>query len=701
LKLKPRHKIKKNTWLTQNRLYLQFGLFYLGLNFRILFVNAAGPALGLFLLFTILSAITIVYLYGGRSWCHYVCPFGMVQMVFTGPRGLFGTKAHEAPPRSITQSMCRTFNSKTGRDKINCTGCNSGCMDIDSEKAYWHHLKKPGRKLVQYGYLGLVIGYIIYYRLYAGNWDYYFSGAWTHEANQLSTIFNPGFYILNQPIAIPKLIAAPLTLAAFAAIAYFICIKIEKQIFSYLKRKDPGISHELVLHGVFTICSFIAFNAFFIYGGRPELMRLPAPLQQAWQCLIVLVSTLWLDRTWGRNAELYRRESLASKLRGQLKKLVQKLQIDLTKLLECRSLPQLKPDELYLLVKVLPNATKQDRLQVYKGAIKEVFETGTIKTNSSFKIIQQVREQLEINDEEHNAVLTEVNIEDPILLDPHQNLGYENQLRIESYRKALEWQVWDLFQSGIPLFQVLELKSSQIIALKRDYSITQQESDRIFAKMLDSHGELKRKSTALLAQLQLWTARYQTLKYQVSHHEATVLALLRSLLQPKLKLITEQLLSILEIQGVTPEAINLAQGLTVLANPLLPEILQHRASKWQQRLSPKVIALLKANCDSTQVCHVSMHSEGIIDVLKTLLQEPNPLTQAASLYALYRLDVRQGREQAQYILSSQFQNDLLQETAENILKEIGLEGTIEKLLQLLETDFFKSIATLKIRLKNN
>ncbi|MGK7944922.1 MAG: 4Fe-4S binding protein, partial [Microcystaceae cyanobacterium] len=159
LGLSPRLKIENNTWLQNNHLYLQFFLFYVGLNARILFVNSSRLIFGLFLLFTIFSAIFVVFLYGGRTWCHYVCPFGMVQTVFTGPRGLLDSQAQDKPPFTVTQSMCRTLDNATGQEKSACLNCKSACFDIDSEKNYWEELNKPGRKLVQYGYLGLVIGY--------------------------------------------------------------------------------------------------------------------------------------------------------------------------------------------------------------------------------------------------------------------------------------------------------------------------------------------------------------------------------------------------------------------------------------------------------------------------------------------------------------------------------------------------------------
>ncbi len=412
LGLQPLLSIDKNRWLVHNHLYLQFALLFIGLNCRILFINSARPVFGCFLIFTILSAITMVFLYGGRSWCHYVCPFGIVQMVFTGPRGLLDSQAHKAEPRSITQSMCRTVDRTTGIEKSACINCKSACLDIDAEKAYWEHLTKPGRRLVQYGYLGLVSGYFIYYYLYAGNFNYYFSGAWTHEENQLATLLKPGFYLFNQPIPIPKLIAVPLTLAFFVVISCWIATKSEKALFSYLRRRNPKINRQQALHRFFSLCTFIAFNAFFIYGGRPEILRLPFLVQLIFNASLVLVSTLWLYRTWGRSSEQYNKESLADKLRRQLKK----LPLDFSQFLEGRSLDELKPDELYVLAKVLPGATRQERSSVYKGVLQEALAEGYFAPSRSKEALQQLRGKLQLGDEEHDRALAEIIQENPNLL---------------------------------------------------------------------------------------------------------------------------------------------------------------------------------------------------------------------------------------------------------------------------------------------
>lgn len=371
LGMKPLLNIKRNQWLQKNHFYVQFVLFFLGITGRILIFNSVRPAVAILFIITLLASAIVVALYGGRSWCHYVCPFGMVQTVFTGPSGLFDSKAHTAAPRTLTQSTCRTVDAQ-GQEKNACVACKSACMDIDSEQSYWKSLYKPGRRLVQYGYLGLVVGYFFYYRLYSGNFDYYFSGVWSHESQALDTLDAPGFYIFDHlVINIPKFIAAPLSLAAFAAASFCLCTRLELYYRGYLKqrslnRKGPtryesaeAIAEES-LHKIFSLCTFLAFNIFFIYGGRPEVMHLSLAVQFSFQALIAIVSSLWLQRTWGRSRAQYQRESLAHNRRRQLRKLA----LDVDDLLLSnpkvnRTIEHLSAEELNILTHTLPHVTPQ------------------------------------------------------------------------------------------------------------------------------------------------------------------------------------------------------------------------------------------------------------------------------------------------------------------------------------------------------
>ena len=424
-------KVKKNSWLGRNYLYLQFGLFYLGLCIRLLFVNSDRLALAIFLIFTIVSAIAVGYLYGGKSWCQYFCPMAPVQKIYAEPGGLLTSKAHERE-RTITQSMCRIVNQE-GKEQSSCVACQTPCIDIDAERSYWDGITKPDQKLLYYGYIGLVISFYFYYYLYAGNWDYYFSGVWTHEENQLTTLLSPGFYLFNKPIPIPKLVAVPLTLGFFTGGSYFLGLKLEKSYKSYLLRTNQSLSKEQIQHRLFTLCTFVVFNLFFAFGARPNIALLPPLGQYFLDFLLVLVSTLWFYRTWGRSPELYSRESLASRLRKQLSK----LQLDVSRFLEGRSLESLNPDEVYVLAKILPGFTAEKRLQAYKQVLQEVLEEGYANFFNSLEVLQQMRQGLEISEKEHLRVLTDLGVENPDLLYSSKQRTRENQLRLQSYHDQI------------------------------------------------------------------------------------------------------------------------------------------------------------------------------------------------------------------------------------------------------------------------
>lgn len=188
-------KVKPDSWLGRNYLYLQFGWLFAGLCGRILFFNADRLVLALWLLFTIAAAIAVGYWYGGKSWCNYFCPMAPVQKIYSEPGGLLGSKAHTSE-QLITQSMCRV-TLPDGKEQSACVACKNPCIDIDSERSYWDGLSKSEDVFLRYGYVGLVIGYFVYYYLYAGNWNYYFSGAWSRQTDQLAILFDPGFAFWN------------------------------------------------------------------------------------------------------------------------------------------------------------------------------------------------------------------------------------------------------------------------------------------------------------------------------------------------------------------------------------------------------------------------------------------------------------------------------------------------------------------------
>ena len=392
--------IKDDSWLGRNHLYVQFTFFFLGLAGRILYTNSDRLVLGIFLILTIFAALVVGYLYEGKSWCNYFCPMAPVQIVYTGPRGLLGIQAHREPKQKITQSMCRTLDNN-GREVNACTGCKSFCIDIDSERTYWEELKKPGRRLVQYGYLGIVFSFYFYYFAYSGNWRYYFSGAWTHEENQLESVFSPGFYLFDQSIPIPKFIAVNITFAFFVGIAYLLCFGLEKAYIAYKRKFSNPINEEQAQHIIFTISTVASLWVFFSYGARPNLNLLPHLLLMGFNGFIVLVGSLWLYRTLKRDRKQYNRERLAGSLRRQL----ERLDIDFSQFLQGRSLKELNSDELYILAKVLPGATKQDRRKVYIDVIKETLIKDNTTVMKNTEVFKTLRQAIGLSDEEHYEIL--------------------------------------------------------------------------------------------------------------------------------------------------------------------------------------------------------------------------------------------------------------------------------------------------------
>ena len=426
-------KVDPNSWLAKNHLYLQLGLFYIGITTRILFVNSDRLTLGVFFLAVMLAAIAVGFLYGGKSWCHYFCPMAPVQKIYSEPRGLLSSLAHVGERQNITQSMCRTV-ARDGKELSACVACNSPCLDIDAERHYWENIKKPEQQVLRYGYVGLAVGYFLYYYLYSGTFEYYFSGAWAHEVSQIALLTKPGFYFFGQAIPIPKFVAAPLTILVFGVIFYFLGRFLENQYLAAQLRAGKNFSRELARHRIFAIYTFFVFNYFYIFAGRNFVRLLPTPIKFTVPVILAACSGIWLFRTWQRQPDMYFREGIASRLRKQLKK----LKLNLERALEGRALDDLNADEVYVLAKTLPDFSKDQRVQAYKGMLREAIDEGFVPTGAeSFERFKRLRQELNVTDAEHEEVLVQLGQEHPELFDPTKLHSRENHLRLESYRESL------------------------------------------------------------------------------------------------------------------------------------------------------------------------------------------------------------------------------------------------------------------------
>ena len=680
-------KVKSDSWLGQNYPYVQFGWLFVGLCGRILFFNADRLVLALWILFTIAAAITVGYLYGGKSWCNYFCPMAPVQQIYSEPGGLLSSKAHISDT-SITQSMCRTV-LPDGKEQSACVACQNPCIDIDSERVYWDSLNKPEVSWLRYGYVGLVIGYFVYYYLYAGSWDYYVSGAWARQTDQLSSLLSPGFYIFGQAINIPKIVAVPLTLGASTAIGYRVGRSIEQSAKSYSRQRNLKLSPDVIRHRIFTLCTFFIFNFFFIFGGRPLVQLMPISVQYVYELALVLLSTLWVYKTWRLSSDLYSRENLASRFRKQL----EKLKLDVSQYVEGRSLSDLNTHEVYILAKVLPGFTREKRHTAYKGVVRESLEEGYANYSSSLEVLQQLRQELGITDDEHRQVLEELGIEDPELLNPDRKRSLENQIRLTGYRKSLErlmllQKQQDLTNPDRPLDPSIELD-----ALRRQYSISSQDEDWILSGISPEAGSLRR-AEFLLAQLPDLIACYRGLNQPILSEHQAVLLLLKSSIHHKKELIVRNILEAIVSLKSDRSAIDLAQQLGDLAPVVLLELLE--SEDWQTRLHPEIIEQLTPLSGLTNTCVIDYSSEETLNSLSPLLDDRNPLIQTACLYITAQLDLDRSQTIARNYTA--LQNSSLVDEAVKIILSASKQcpplktfGLLEKVVHLFNSDFFNRI----------
>ena len=661
-------KVSKDSWLGQNHLYFQFGFLCVGLCLRILFINADRIFLGVFLLLTIAAAIIVGYLYAGKSWCQYFCPMAPVQAIYTGPRALLGSEAHQDPKQKVTQSMCRTTTLE-GKEKSACVGCQSPCIDIDAERNYWDGLNQPGRKFAQYGYVGLVMGFYLYYFFYSGTLGYYYSGLWNHAEKHLESLTKPGFYLFNRiPFPSLKLLRLPLTIAIFVFASYFIFSKLEKWYRHYRHKIDKPISKQQAQHHLFSIATFVAFNFYFLFGGRPILKSFPPIVEAIFSAAVILVSTLWLYRTIGRSSDTYNRESIANSLRRQLSK----LQINFSKFLEGRSMEDLKPDELYVLAKILPNFSKETSLQVYKGVLRELLEQGSVQAENSLERLEQIRVELGLKEDDHFNIITELGVEEPDLLDPSKHRSRENQLRLQSFCEALELQLIDSVERGMPLREAVERNRKQILALRQEYGITAEEEESILTQIADTSSKLVAKADTLLAQLQELNDRDRALFRAESREDRAIFYLLHFIgIENKQQLVVEQLFNILEVLGSSRDAERIARSAGRLAPEAVAKLLAGDLENpaWQYRFEEATLAWLSLSGVASDLEETSAAELSAVEVLEVLLQELDPLVRSAALYALDRVNPQRASERAGQLLAGDRPHWLTTETARRLLNE--------------------------------
>lgn len=683
-------KVPPDSWLAKHYPALQFSWLFVGLCGRILFFNADRLVLALWLLFTIAAAIAVGWLYGGKAWCQYFCPMAPVQSIYSTPGGLLGSRAHMSAT-TITQSMCRSVDA-SGEEQSACVACQQPCIDIDAERMYWARLEAPSFVFERYGYVGLVLGYFLYYYLYAGNWDYYFSGAWARQPDQLAQLLSPGLFLFNQPIPLPRLVAVPLVLGLFTWLGWLGGRAVEAWMRRRVRQQGAEPDKTLIRHRVFLAATFLVFNIFFLFAGRPLLLLAPAWVQSLFDMALVATSSLWLVRNWHRSPALYSRENLAERFRRQLTK----LGLDVGRFLEGRSLGDLNPDEVYVLARILPEFGVQQRHEAYKGVVRDALAEGYVNVASSLEVLRRMRQELGISDDEHRLLLEELGVEDPTLLDPDQRRSLEDQVRLSGYRRSLERLLRlqrqlgteGMTETGAAIGRSPE---TDLGALGSRFSISASEEAQA-REALDPASGAAQRANLLLERLAPLRFSLSCLAAADLQGQPRLVCLLKERLRHREELCLEAILRCLALLPSTAVRQPLIDRLHHLAPEGLRPLLA--SPPWRDSLSAELISALQdGSAHGVDTLPATPGRPRLLEQLEALVDDPEPGVATAALVLLTSLDAQRGHACSDS-LRSPSRPAWVRRTAEQLLQlepPLALADLpdLEKRVVLATSDFFR------------
>jgi CRP-like cAMP-binding protein/cytochrome c peroxidase len=433
----------------EDRYYLiPVGLFFVGLWLRLIWTNGDGGALVLFFIGISVVAFLVGTVFTGKTWCNYICPVSFIEKIYTEPNGL----------RETRNSQC-----------AKCTACKKACPDISEENGYWKEIESPTKRLAYFAYPGLVFGFYTYYWLQSRTWDYYFGGSWTDQPGVVGYAFLPGtspetagFFFLP---AVPRAVAAALTLALFALGSFVIFSLLERVIGRILRRRDPTIDAIRVRHIMFGLAAFTAFVTFYSFAGQPTLRKvewLPAYTV----VLIVVTATLFLVRRLTRTPQAFAEQAIARNI------------------IKRWDWPGVRPPKELHDAVVMHNARVEERdrayaqvVEAYQDAVRETLASGLV-TRQEVQRLESLRNQLQIKRADHEQVMATLAEEDRALLsDPTLQPTAEERLQVETYARALSRYLATVPGAGGPDERFME-------QLRQEFRVTPEQHQAILDRLL-------------------------------------------------------------------------------------------------------------------------------------------------------------------------------------------------------------------------
>lgn len=509
---------KMGDWMNKHYLLVQLAVMIAALSLRLIATNGSDVWLAGFLGVVIVFAIVTSFVYGGKTWCNFLCPVGLVEKLYTEP-------ARGASAPDLT-SQCAP-----------CVACKKHCPDIDLEQGYWKEATERARRIAYFAWPGIVAGFYVYYFLVAGDWSYYFSGGWTYERTLPAQMFEPGFTFAP---AIPRLVAAPLTLLGFGLGSFGVFAVIENVIVAIRTRRLPaGATADAkaqlasrVRHGMLAFCGLLAFNVFYCFAGQPTLALLPAWLVTGWGLIVVFASTAIFVRRITRREDQHVHEKFAQKI---LKKW------------EWGDAPP--SDDLKDIYLLHTERTKQreSRLRAYKETVREMVADGLV-TRNELVLLDSLRAQLGISDKDHQKIVGELSAEERQLFDPAYQGSVENRLAREQYRRDLERLVVEAARLGT------SPSASSLEILRVERGVSEDEEERELAQLLAPGGPIAAIYDGELAEVaRLVAAAEAANQPNAEQSESASLSLLRHLAKHRAHEHAIRALGVLSVMTQRPE----------------------------------------------------------------------------------------------------------------------------------------------------
>ena len=572
-KLNITNKRKVPKWFEANFYYVQYFLLYATLAFRLTTLNFNDFYLILFFIFIFLSAFVINLVYTGKSWCNFFCPVGVVERIYC-----------------VSNAKNYTHNSACST----CTACKKNCPDIDMESNYWKEKSNKQKSFVFYSFPGMILGFYLYFYLFSGSFEYYYSRDWTHDNFAL---LSSGFFFAEY---IPVIIAAPLTLALFS-VASFLLFKAIEQIVWKLRifKEINTITFE---HRMKVTAAFVAFNTFYAFAGAPSYQHFPI-LYTIFYFLVVLSSSIIFYK------EIFREENYFIQERFALK-IIKKWNYD-------KTIPSNLKEIYYTYIN--DNKDMQKRLDTYKESIKELLKDGILDENSE-AAIEQLRTQVGISKKDHFNVMRTIKLNNEHLFDEKIEKSSEKRYQINSYKEM----ILEAFNT-----ENVELDINYIKSLQKQFHI----SDTLHKEIMYSIFNTDEKTHSKIIQLSDKIAELIALQNSIYDDGSREIRFLKYAIRDKFGLSSKDLFSLLFVmykdnKETLTTLIKIAKGQQV---PDTFELSKETLSFMDEDISEKLLCL-RTEFDSQNKKATRYKNKNIIT---TLLSHEYTQIASAALLTLY------------------------------------------------------------------